>query len=161
MLLIEKVLAKFGMHNCRGASAPLEVARENSRVPGDDVDFDECTYRKTVGWLLYVSNVRRPDLAFAVGKVSRKCSNPKLSDWRDVQHIFRYLRKTGNLKLRYSKTGKTPSVFCAASFVSDPNDGKSCSGYVLILGGGAVSWCSRKQSTVLSRSLPLNLNMLL
>ena len=35
-----------------------------------------------------------------------------------------------------------------ASFNTDPNDSKSQTGYVFILNGGAVSWCSSKQSVV-------------
>ena len=35
-----------------------------------------------------------------------------------------------------------------ASFDSDPDDSKSQTGYVFILNGGAVSWCSSKQSVV-------------
>ena len=39
-------------------------------------------------------------------------------------------------------------VYVDASFDTDPNDSKSQSGYVFILNGGAVSWCSSKQSIV-------------
>ena len=35
-----------------------------------------------------------------------------------------------------------------ASFDSDPDDSKSQTGYVFILNGGAISWCSSKQSGV-------------
>ena len=35
-----------------------------------------------------------------------------------------------------------------ASFITDPDDYKSQSGYVFILNGGAVSWKSSKQDTV-------------
>ena len=35
-----------------------------------------------------------------------------------------------------------------ASFDIDPDDSKSQTGYVFILNGGAVSWCSSKQSVV-------------
>ena len=35
-----------------------------------------------------------------------------------------------------------------ASFDTDPDDTKSQTGYVFILYGGAVSWCSSKQSVV-------------
>ena len=35
-----------------------------------------------------------------------------------------------------------------ASFDTDPDDSKSQTGYVFILNGGAVSWCSFKQSVV-------------
>ena len=35
-----------------------------------------------------------------------------------------------------------------ASFDTDPNDSKSQIGYVFLLNGGAVSWCSSKQSVM-------------
>ena len=35
-----------------------------------------------------------------------------------------------------------------ASFDTDPDDSKSQTGYIFILNGGAVSWCSSKQSIV-------------
>ena len=35
-----------------------------------------------------------------------------------------------------------------ASFDTDPDDSKSQTGYVFILNGGAVSWCSSKQSVI-------------
>ena len=35
-----------------------------------------------------------------------------------------------------------------ASFDTDPDDSKSQTGYVYILNGGAVSWCSSKQSII-------------
>ena len=35
-----------------------------------------------------------------------------------------------------------------ASFDTDPNDSKSQIGYIFLLNGGAVSWCSSKQSVV-------------
>ena len=35
-----------------------------------------------------------------------------------------------------------------ASFDADPDDCKSPTGYVFLLNGGAVSWCSSKQSVV-------------
>ena len=35
-----------------------------------------------------------------------------------------------------------------ASFDTDPDDSKSETGYVFLLNGGTVSWCSSKQSVV-------------
>ena len=35
-----------------------------------------------------------------------------------------------------------------ASFATDPDDSKSQTGYVFLLNGGAVSWCSSKKSVV-------------
>ena len=35
-----------------------------------------------------------------------------------------------------------------ASFATDPDDSKSQTGYVFLLNGGTISWCSSKQSIV-------------
>ena len=35
-----------------------------------------------------------------------------------------------------------------ASFDTDPDDSKSQTGYVFLFNGGAISWCSSKQSVV-------------
>ena len=45
---------------------------------------------------------------------------------------------------------KEPVVKCCicASFYTDPDDSKSQTGYMFTLNGGAVSWCSSKQSVV-------------
>ena len=42
----------------------------------------------------------------------------------------------------------TVNGYIDASFNTDPDDSKSQTGYVFILDGGAVSWCSSKQSVV-------------
>ncbi|GBP66280.1 Retrovirus-related Pol polyprotein from transposon TNT 1-94 [Eumeta japonica] len=39
--------------------------------------------------------------------------------------------------------------FCDADWASDIIDCKSCTGYVFISQGGAISWCSRREHTVL------------
>ncbi|KAJ8885196.1 hypothetical protein PR048_011392, partial [Dryococelus australis] len=46
------------------------------------------------------------------------------------------------------KTGRQVKVFCDSDFANDKVDRKSCIGYVILLEGGAVSWCSKKQGVV-------------
>lgn len=38
--------------------------------------------------------------------------------------------------------------FCDADWASDVNDRKSCTGYVFLRSGGAISWNSKRQPTV-------------
>ena len=38
------------------------------------------------------------------------------------------------------------NLYIDASFDTDPDESKSQTGYVFLLNGGAVSWCSSKQS---------------
>ena len=69
-----------------------------------------------------------------------------------VKHLFRYLQSTKDLRLVYRG-----SLFDARNIFSAYTDsahgdsidtGRSTSGYLLTIGGGAVSWSSRLQSLV-------------
>src|SRR4051812_33329989 len=62
---------------------------------------------------------------------------------------YRYLKRTEDIFLVY-RGDKVLVVngYVDASFDTDPDDSKSQTGYVFILNGGAVSWCSSKQSVV-------------
>jgi hypothetical protein len=97
---------------------------------------------------MYVATVSRPDVACAIGKLSQKCANPIMSDWKAVKRVFRYLLKTKDLKLVHQRTGQLLNVFCDSDFAGCSVDRKSRSGYVFILAGSAVSWLSKKQPII-------------
>jgi hypothetical protein len=54
---------------------------------------DTTVYRSTVGSLQYLS-LTRPDIAFAVNKVSQFMKDPRDPHWSDVKRILRYLKAT-------------------------------------------------------------------
>ncbi|GJV96651.1 hypothetical protein Tco_1548228 [Tanacetum coccineum] len=60
--------------------------------PGS-VPVDRVPYASAVGSLMYAMVCTRPDLAHAVGVVSRFLSNPGKKHWETVKWIFRYLRE--------------------------------------------------------------------
>ena len=51
-------------------------------------------YASTVGSLMCAMVWTRPDVAHAVGVVSRYMDNPRKEHWQDVKWILRYLRDT-------------------------------------------------------------------
>ena len=66
-----------------------------------------------------------------------------------VKNILKYLKRTKDMFLIYG--GEKELIvkgYVDASFDTDPDDSKSQTGYVFTLNGGAVSWCSCKQSVV-------------
>lgn len=66
-----------------------------------------------------------------------------------MKRIFRYLQGTKDLKLIYTKDGnENITGYCDADWASDVRDRKSCTGYIFLLQGGAISWRSHKQQTV-------------
>jgi hypothetical protein len=56
-------------------------------------------YSSTVGSLMYAMVCTRPDIAHAVGVVSRYMNNPGKEHWEEVKWILRYLR--GTLLMHY------------------------------------------------------------
>ena len=60
-------------------------------------------YLAAVGSLLYLSTKTRPDIAFAVGNVSRLCSEPSQLHWSAVKRILRYLKGSQDLGLLYHR----------------------------------------------------------
>ena len=66
-----------------------------------------------------------------------------------ASRVLRYLKQTRDLKLTYVKT--TPEAiigYSDADWAGDVKDRRSTSGNVFLLGGGAITWSSRKQSSV-------------
>ncbi|KAL4203461.1 hypothetical protein AMTRI_Chr01g104090 [Amborella trichopoda] len=105
--------------------------------------------RRAGGSFTYFMTRPRPDMSFVMSLVSRFQSNPRVEHWQAVKIIFRYLKGTMNYALTYKGgTEITIDGYSDASYLADPDDAKSTSRYVFILGGGAVSWKSKKQDIV-------------
>ena len=51
-------------------------------------------YQSAVGSLMYVMLGSRPDISYAVGKVSQYSMNPDITHFTAVKRIFRYLAGT-------------------------------------------------------------------
>jgi hypothetical protein len=66
-----------------------------------------------------------------------------------VKRIFRYLQGTLQMKLQF---GATPSKevlgYYDANWGGDLEDRRSTTGFVFMIGGGAISWSSKQQPTI-------------
>ncbi|KAJ9557464.1 hypothetical protein OSB04_012078 [Centaurea solstitialis] len=93
----------------------------------------------------------RPDLAYAVSRLSRYTSNPSVEHWRSITRLLRYLRYAREYGLHYGKYLAIIEGYGDANWISDIKDSRSTSGYVFTLGGAAISWKSSKK-TVIARS---------
>jgi hypothetical protein len=105
-------------------------------------------YRNMVGSLMYCMVGTRLDIAFAVSIVSRFLHNPKKHHCDLVRHIFKYLRGNPNKQLEYKMNSKLElTAWCDAAYANHEKE-RSTSGFVLTFGNTAVSWYSKRQSTV-------------
>jgi hypothetical protein len=70
-------------------------------------------------------------------------ANPSLEHWIVVKRIFRYLQGTLQFKLRFRELAPQGLVeYCDADWARDLEDRKSTTGFVFMMGGGAISWSS-------------------
>ena len=119
----------------------------------EEEDMSRVPYASAVGSLMYAMVCTRPDIAHAVGVLSRFMSKPRKEHWTTMKCVFRYLRGTSDYGLCYQGRPGLDRVldihgFVDADWARDLDQRRSTSGYVFNLFGGAVSWMSKKQSVV-------------
>ena len=103
--------------------------------------------------MMYAMTSYRPDIAFAVGKLSRYTSNPSAQHWQAVNRVFKYLKGTMNYGLSYLGSPSVLEGHSDASWITNMEDHSSTSGWVFLLGGGAISWASKKQSCITNSTM--------
>ncbi|SOV04531.1 uncharacterized protein UDID_17116 [Ustilago sp. UG-2017a] len=111
-------------------------------------------YQELVGQLLWVSNTARPDIAFAVGVLSRYMSIPIDSAWKAAIHVVKYLNQTNEYQLHLggetNEHSDTPvTTYTDTNWASDPTNGqRSTLGSITYVYGCPVSWKSHVQKCV-------------
>ena len=100
---------------------------------------------------MYLASATRPDISFAVSKLSRFISNPGDDNWHALKRVMRYLNGTKSYGIHYTGYPRLLEGYCDANWISDADEIYATSGYVCSLGDDAVSWKSCKQ-TILTRS---------
>ena len=106
-------------------------------------------YREAIGSLMYLMVSTRPDLAAAVGILSRFLNDPGEEHWKAVKRVFRYLKGTEGMGLVYRKVqGVTLEGYTDSDWAGDVDSRKSTGAYVMLIGEGAVSWKSKRQDSV-------------
>ncbi|UYV60463.1 hypothetical protein LAZ67_1001224, partial [Cordylochernes scorpioides] len=119
--------------------------------PKDNQEIEEMNkipYRQTIGSLMYLMTGTRPDIAYAVSRVSQFMNNPGPSHWTAVKKIFGYLKATKNIGICFGGSSCTSTLigFSDADFAGDLDTRKSTTGYVFMLNNGPISWCSQKHA---------------
>ena len=150
---INKVLSRFNMQNAKVVSTPLGVhfrlSKEQSpKTEEERAYMAKVPYASAIGSLMYVMVCTRPDIAQAVGAVSRYMNNPGKLHWEAVKWILRYLRGTTGKALCFKGGDTILTGYVDADLAGNVDIRRSTTGYVYTLGGTAVSWGSQLQKIV-------------
>ena len=106
-------------------------------------------YASVVGNLMYSMVCTRPNIAHAVGVLSRYMSKLGKEHWTAVKRVFRYLRGTTNHAICYQGRVGLDRVLDLCGFIDvdwagDLDQRRSTSGYVFSILGGAINWMINK-----------------
>lgn len=92
------LLETLGLENLKPMDTPME---ERLQFSDSDVldEKGQWRFRQTVGSLQYLTTTR-PDISYAINKMSQHMSKPIAAHWFALQRIIRYLCSTLNMGLR-------------------------------------------------------------
>ena len=118
-----ETLEKFNMSDCKPVSTPMVSGLKLSKqmcANTDEEKFEmaKVPYRSAVGSLIYMVTGTRPDIAVAVGEVSKYLENPGPQHWMAVKRILRYLKGTFDYGLLYWRISCLLEIEAAADCCS-------------------------------------------
>ena len=91
---IEKILKKFKQNDSSPMKTLVDVNLHLFKNNGKCLS--QQAYAQAIGSLMYVMNCTRPDIAYAVSKLSRYTSNPGPDHLKTIVRVLRYLKYTQN-----------------------------------------------------------------
>jgi hypothetical protein len=159
-----KLLERAGMTECKPMATPMEERIKLSKQ-STTAKVDGTRYRSIVGGLRWLTHTR-PDIAFAVGYVSRFMEDPREDHWGAVKRLLRYIKGSLNQAVVFPKGGglrltvfseAPPKVkdgepgltaFSDADMAGDVDGRRSTSGVLIFLGAAPIVWQSLKQKMV-------------
>jgi hypothetical protein len=143
-----QLITKYGLSDAKIKSIPLSPSTKLSKDEGEPLSTSAYDYGNLIGSLLYLSVCTRPDIAQAVGALSKYMASPTTVHWHAAIGILRYLNGTKSYGINYGGNSSEIQGYCDADYAGDIDTRRSTTGYVFTLHGGAISWSSRRQPTV-------------
>ena len=141
---IDLVLKRFNMDGSKKGYLPMSqgIHLSNKMSPKTSEKRERMAiipYASAVELIMYAMLCTKPDVAYALGIVSRFQENPREDHWKAVKNILKFLRRTKDIFLVYGGSELKLEGYLNSSFQLDLDDSKSTLGYVFTLYGGVVS----------------------
>jgi Reverse transcriptase (RNA-dependent DNA polymerase) len=108
-------------------------------------------FRATIGSLLYLVKLSRPDLCNAVRELSKVMDGANPGQVKELKRIVEFVSQTKDKGLLMHFRKEVPyeiEVYSDSDFAGDKDGRKSVSGTVVLVSGVPISWRSKGQNTV-------------
>ena len=153
---IQEVLEKIGMatERSRPTKSPMENYKALQPADAADLRTDKSDYQRTIGHWMYLGILTRPDISFSLNRLSQYLSDPAEFHSAALKKVSRYIRSSADLEITYGPSEK-PNLqgYSDSDYASDKTDRRSILGYIFTLGGGPISWISKKQKSIATSTM--------
>ena len=145
---IDKVVSSFGLQDARSLSIPMK-SHWNLWPRSTDLSasalkvLDDLPYRQIIGSMMYAMTATHPDIAYAIGKLSRYLCTYTEHHFSAAKDVLHYLKGTRDVCLVFNGAlGTQLTGLVDSAYIDKDEEGKSTTGYLLTIAGGAVEWRS-------------------
>ncbi|XP_019086048.1 PREDICTED: uncharacterized protein LOC109126769 [Camelina sativa] len=139
------LLSDTGYLGCKPKNVPMDPTKalfKDTSVLLPEAEIS--SYRALIGRLLYLT-IARPDITFAVNKLSQYLSSPTDAHLHAAQHVLKYLKENLGQDLFYcahDDLGLT--AFSDADWGTCLDTRRSVTGMCTFLGSSLITWKSKK-----------------
>lgn len=149
---IDTIADRFNLSDAKPVYLPLEPGTDfqKAQCPTTPKEFDRMRnipYRQALGAALYAATVSRPDIQFTLSVLAQFADNPAECHWRALQRVIVYLKTTRNLWLTLGGKPDGFHAYTDSDWATQPHR-HSHSGFVYLVGSGAVTWTAKKQTII-------------
>ena len=147
---LERVLEEHGLLSANSRKIPMATKSTIGSFDGEASEDDVRKYAHLIGQLMWPAVVSRPDLAYSVSRLARYTHNPGPEHFQAAKEVLRYLAGTIDYAIKYEFANDGDKslrllAYADADYGTDPDNARSTTGYVVLAGGGPISWKSARQ----------------
>jgi hypothetical protein len=143
---IDKMAQRLDIKASSSAPTPLEHSIPLVKPTANEKRADLTLYKELMGSLNHLAIFTRPDISFAVSKLSQFNQEANLTHLNAACRILKYAISTKHFTPKYGRDnpGAIQIDVCGRRLGSDLTQRKSTTGYIFMMNGGPILWTSQK-----------------
>jgi len=136
---VRDILETQNMVSAKEISTPLSTTQSLHLLDGI-TSTDNTEYRRIIGNLQYLS-LTRPNICFAINKLSQFMHKPTVTHWVATKRLLCYLKQTIFHGIHIRKAAAPClTTYSDVDWAGNINDRTSTSAYITFLGCNPISW---------------------